>query len=849
MLSGGRIKNNAAPQNNSSKEKPMPTRKPRFLLNIQILCLALLFAISSCTPFFPVETLSDDDPVPTPQPESLISFRVRLQEQLSPGDSIYLTILDEVTGLALNPTHYILEAEDSVTYSVILPFRLQSTLKYRYTRAGDRVVQEHFSDGSAVRYRILKIDGPTVVNDVISRWTDTSYSGPVGRVHGQVTNGETGSPAANILIAIGGAHTFSAYDGTFSLDGLPPGIHNLAAYSIDGSFKVYQQGASIAADSATPAQIKLTPSRFVKVDFIVSIPDLPLPSYQVKLAGNLFQTGNTFADLKGGVSMLPSRMPPLVPLDDGRFFIRLELPTGADFRYKYTLGDGFWNSEHKENGRFQIRQLIVPDHDLVIEEQVHGWGYSDFEPATFEVSVPENTPANDYLSIQFNPGHGWTEPIPMWKVDSYRWSYILYPPIESLGQVQYRFCRSDQCGSADDRFSPGIHAAGHVANISQAGEAVNMPVKGWVWFESQGESVIIPDIQVRPRGEGFMAGVEFQPEHHPSWGVQMDAAMADIASMNANYIILSPTWTYTGSNQPHIQPVPGTDPLLPEVMEIFRQAEAASLNIGIFPAPRFPIPLDEWWKASPRDFPFWVTWFNSYHSFILNFASLAEDQSGGPLILGGEWVQPALPEGKLFDGSPSNVPQDAETRWRDLIGSVREHYHGILLWAIPFPEGLENPPPFLDEFDGLYLLWSAPLAAEAADSEYELAQKAGQLLDELVAPLQEALEIPVILGLAYPSVEGWLDGCLRLSNGFCARPEILARPNPDIPELKLSLHEQVRAYNALFMAANERDWIGGMVSRGYYPPAVLHDKSASIHGKPARAVLWYWFPHMLGADQ
>jgi hypothetical protein len=42
-------------------------------------------------------------------------------------------------------------------------------------------------------------------------------------------------------------------------------------------------------------------------------------------------------------------------------------------RYKYTLGDGFWNAEHKANAEFNVRQLIVPEEDTVINESVETW--------------------------------------------------------------------------------------------------------------------------------------------------------------------------------------------------------------------------------------------------------------------------------------------------------------------------------------------------------------------------------------------------------------------------------------------------------------------------------------------
>ena len=66
----------------------------------------------------------------------------------------------------------------------------------------------------------------------------------------------------------------------------------------------------------------------------------------IRLAGNLYQLGDTFGDLQGGLSTVATRMPVLAPLPDGRYSITLALPAGADIRYKYTLGDGFWNAEH-----------------------------------------------------------------------------------------------------------------------------------------------------------------------------------------------------------------------------------------------------------------------------------------------------------------------------------------------------------------------------------------------------------------------------------------------------------------------------------------------------------------------
>jgi hypothetical protein len=64
--------------------------------------------------------------------------------------------------------------------------------------------------------------------------------------------------------------------------------------------------------------------------------------------------------------------------------------------------------------------------------------------------------------------------------------------------------------------------------------------------------------------------------------------------------------------------------------------------------------------------------------------------------------------------------------------------------------------------------------------------------------------------------------------------------------VSLNLQLQADLYEAVLTAVNGRPWISGVVSRGYYPPAALRDKSASVHGKPAADILWYWYPRLTG---
>ena len=760
--------------------------------------------------------------------EAMVTFRVALPEPLQAGDSVYLTLLDEVSGLALNPTRHLMQAEDPQHFIVILPVELNNLLKYRYSREGTRYAEEHTSDGRMVRYRMLRVDGPGLVQDVVSSWTDTEFKGPSGRIKGYVHDRVTGDPLVNILVSAGGASTLTSSDGGFLLEGLPPGTHNLVAYAMDGAYQLYQQGAVVAADSTTPAPLFLTRSKMVKVELIVSVPGGTIPAVPVRLAGSLSQLGNTFGDLRGGVNLAPTRMPVLQPMPDGRYSITLDLPAGEDLRYKYTLGDGFWNAERNRDGSIRLRRLIVPDRDTIIEDTIATWSNGPMGPITFDIQVPGNTPMGEMVSIQLNPRFGWTEPIPMWPVGGNRWIYVLFSPLDSLNSISYRYCRNEQCGMADDIRTAGPGSTGFVVEPPEETLTVNDVVEQWTWLYEPLDPITVPDVIIEKRGPAFMAGIEFQEGYHPSWQAYLPAAMIDIASLHSNWVVVRPTWSYTRQNLPVLEALPGKDPLWTDLVAQNELASSLGLKVALFPAVHSRAPIQDWWQEANRNFAWWVVWFESYERFILHHANLAESQGVEALILGGEWLDPALPDGLLVDGSSSGVPQDADQRWQTLLEEVRSRFSGKLLWALSFPEGVQNPPAFIEEVDQVYVLWSVPLIAEEGGGETQMAVQARELMGSILFPFVEQVGKPVVLGLTYPTTS-----------------ENVAEVESGEQDARAALMQQVQQYNAMLMAINGVDWVEGLVGRGYYPPAILQDISPSLHGKPARGVLWYWFERIL----
>lgn len=770
----------------------------------------------------PGADLSIATPLP-PLPETLVSFRVEVPANTPAGETIYLSILDEVTGLALNADlHPMVIAQGSSVeeqapriYVITLPFKIGAVIKYRYERQGESLqVAEHLSDGSPVRYRLYHVLGQGTAEDVVSSWTDTLFEAPTGRINGQAVDLDSGEPIPNLLVSAGGAQTITTSDGDFLLEGLPPGVHNLVAYALDGSYKVFQQGARVAAESTTPAQLALERADFIKAVFVAKVPGDTPPVVPLRLAGNLYQLGNTFASLTGGMSGLAANMPTLRALPDGRYTVSVDLPVGTDIHYKYTLGDGFWNAEHDTEGGFILRQVVIPDHNVLIEDEVETWHTGDQKSLTFDVYVPAETPTEDTISIQFDPLFGWTEPIPMWRLGGDRWAYVLHSPLNLPGNFNYRYCRNGQCGRADDIQTQGLYGQGRPVIIDSEPQILQDGVNAWIhWPPGEGEWTL-PSANTTPRGPDFWAGVEFVPDFHPSWKSLLPITLDKLGAMGANWLVLTPTWSFgrsaPGNAPPVLALVSGQDALWFDLVEAIQQAGERDLKVALNPTPRFHTGVDEWWASAPRDFSWWLVWFEQYRAFALHHADMAAQNGVSALILGGDWLGPALPDGTLADGSPSGVPSDAENRWRDLLLEVREHYPGTLAWALP-SQAVQDEPSFLEAVDQVYLLLSfkpEESIEEALGSDVE------SWLDYNVWTLQILADKPLVLGVEYSS-------------------------DPD-------LQVQIDAYDNLLNAASGRDWISGFVTRGYYPPAALQDSSPSVHGKPAEALLGEWYPLLLG---
>jgi len=601
---------------------------------IFILAVAVLLSGSACTLSLfdfgfggdggdapPTQATADGIPAPAPVPSAETRFTVHIPTPLNEGDILALSILDEVTGLPFNAVNYPLQAIDAQTYTAALPLPLNAVVKYRYIIASNNRSQETTSDNLPVRYRLYKVDGVGSVEDIVTSWTGQNFTGAIGHIQGLAIDSISGLPIPNLLISAGGIQTLTDSSGNFYLEGVFPGLHLLTAYALDGTYQPFQQGAQVEADLVTPVQIHVAPAQMVSITFIADLPKNTVDGAPVRLAGNLLQFGNTFGDLSGGFSTIADRMPTLAQMADGRHSITIQLPVGTDLRYKYTLGDGFWNTEHAQSGENILRRLIVPETNLVVEDKIESWQAGPSSPIIFDLNVPANTPAGDVIYIQFSP-YAWTEPIPMWALNNNHWIYKLYGPLNIVNNFSYRYCRNAQCGSADDLATMGSAVTGRQMTTSLAPQDIRDTISGWAWLE-ENEPYSLVATPIQARSEEFIAGIEFQSNYVPSWMNFTSQAMQNVQALRANWIVLTPSWTFTRTQPLVFNAQPSQDPLWDDTSLMIQQATALNLNIALFPTPNFPAPADDWWISAPRDFGWWNEFFDRYHKFALHHADIA----------------------------------------------------------------------------------------------------------------------------------------------------------------------------------------------------------------------------------
>jgi hypothetical protein len=373
--------------------------------------------------------------------------------------------VDAVTGVAFNPRRFTMQPDGENAYAVSISLPFGSLVNYRYVRQGAATTFEMAANGAAISYRELLVNRTsTTTNDVVAAWSDLPSQAIAGQISGQVLDAESGAPVGGLNVSASGLHTATDPEGYFILGGLLQGQHNLVISSPDGAYASFQQAALVAEDMDTPAYIQMHRAEMISVTFSLALPEDSVPSVPIYVVGNITQLG-------AGASS-PAELPRLQPAAEGRYTLTLPLPAGVDIRYKYTLGDGFWNAEHLPGGAFAVRQLVLGTEgsSFTVEDQASQWTAGSSAPIWFQVSPPEPIEGPVYLQFKLLD---WVSPLPMWPLGDGRWAYKLYSPTNFGTPLEYRYCLDSAC------IAPEADTARTVTGNQDSIQVLEDQVSGW----------------------------------------------------------------------------------------------------------------------------------------------------------------------------------------------------------------------------------------------------------------------------------------------------------------------------------------------------------------------------------
>ncbi|MHC1741049.1 MAG: carboxypeptidase regulatory-like domain-containing protein [Anaerolineaceae bacterium] len=795
-------------------------------LKAVIVSIFLFGTISSCNP---LSLFSRSQASSQSSPQAEVVFQVLLPAALPENTSLSIEFLDDVTGLSLNPQRLEMTKQDERSFYIKIPLVIGSVTKYRYTRQVNGVNNVEYSpQGNQIRYRLASISGPAIIQDNVAAWIDEPNSSPIGRVRGQFIDQENNSPIPNLLVTAEGVQTVTSSDGSFILEGLTPGTHTLVAYSMDGQFNSFSQGVTIAEEATTPVFVYLEKRKTVKVTFNVTLPENSQSQLPLRFASNDQSIGNVYADLFSGSTTVAANLPTLTKLSTGHYQIQLNLPVGFDLHYKYTLGDGLWNSELDSSGGFLLRELIIPQNDITINDVVTTFKTPNEGAVSFLVTA-STLPSDEIVSIQFNP-FGWFQSIPMTKIGENQWLFTLYSPLNLFNQIEYRFCRNDLCEQTQN-----ISQSQQVFAASPQDQTINQDIEQWTNLSpSTQPSVVVTDGGLISPHSDFSAGFEVTDNYLPIWPAYISNGLNNIATTGSNLVVLSPTWTATRNSPPYLEPIPGKDISWNEMQTTIIKSTQANLDVALFPRVNYPTSAAEYWDSAKRDDGWWTSWYDRYHRYMMQVADWAALTGVKVIIIGDPSVNPSTSNGLLANGNPANSPATADAQWLQLILDIRSRFSGTILGAIAYPS-TAGTPGWLTSVDGVYLLYSPALAQVSNASVPDLENLITNDLEGTVLPSLSVINKPVWLALNYPSAVNAFAGCTD-TLGSCL---------DDWGNGQIDLETQLHIYNAAIIVAAKEQWINGFIARGAEPIAALQDSSPSVLSKPANDALWFWYHFIL----
>ncbi len=790
--------------------------------------IAIIF-LSACSPF-----------VSSPQSETTItdqmvelSFKViPLAGNFCPIEQMEIILLDDLPVYPQDQSVVLLTKTPDSYYKATIRASIGTTIHYQYRI--DKKLIELAPNNQQAFFRSFSVNGFDEIQDVVSAWEGCNFETETGSISGQIYL--DGSPTYGLWIQTAGLFTTTHADGTFELPDTPVGQYHLIVTHPDGRIKPYQQLVRVDPRKVTDVNLNLISNKLVDVTFIVTAPTQSQDSdLSIKLVSNQPAFGGYIIASPSNTFYSSTPLPELIHQDQNIYYISMRLYSGTDFRYYYTQGDEQWNTEVDKSHKHQIRHIFVPDGNLTINDSIISFIEPELSPIHFRIKTPENTPLTDKISLQLKQTN-WTPPVTMNRVSDYVWEFALTSGYDPQVPLHYRFCRNGQCGTAGEETTEGIESDDYSLDPTTKERTVNHVINEWKWLPISDQTArltVSSSIQEKDRND-YWSGMEWSSCMDSSWRNFIPLAIDRSFSYSPNWITIRPGFSIDPDPYQTILDVNQTY-LLDQVKNTLVQYEGKiKPSIAIFPTPILAHPIEEWLKTNNDDPDGWRQWSELYQRSILDTASYAELNDFDAIIVGGEWIVPFLPPDSDPSLQISIAPSDADTYWVNLISEIRKVFNGKIVFALPAEINYTDPPVFLDKTDSIYSILTHP--EQYSDN---LKVYLTSILDSRVKVLQETYHKPIIIGINYPSIPQIPPQANGAMQGPCQKPygsewSSLAMTFP------VDLQAQVNYYSILLYLINERDWVQGFVSQGYFPVVDTLDFSSSIGGKPAGSLIQFW---------
>ncbi len=762
--------------------------KPKVrLYHFSVTLILILFILSGCALSFQNKNSVNPSqkhfiPSKLHEPDLVeVQFAAKPQTFLSDNDAIVLEILDLAEGTKNKAEDYPLNLVDGeFVTSLFLPEG--ASIAYRYRLVQPVGAPELLSDGSILPFRQLLVRQNLQISDIIAGWSEHIYHGALVDLNGVVADDKTEEPLPDILVNVSGKTALTDMNGRFYIRGLPEGLHNLIATSNDGSYLTFQQEVNMVETLSTMAIVRMQAAKTVTLTFIANQPE-GSPQMPVRIAGNLRQFGLTWQDMLRGNGTQPVNMPLLVKNEDGQNVNQIKVYAGSYLRYQYTSGDANINSERDAQGKKYVREFIVPDEDIVVNDTIASWHTEQNGEIRFSVKAPEDTPADNNLYIQFKQNE-WSNPLPMNKAGENLWEFVFYPRIGSEEPIEYRYCRNANCSSGLEESETSRSFI--VGNLTEKADEIS----GWSNWEP--ESLADNSQPSLAFDDEILRGLELDPQYLAE---NINATLDLIDKMKAagfNTLILTPVWDV--DNYKNL-PIIDSDPLntIPsyELNRIAGLAHQNGLKIALYPQLEYSTDMQNWWENSQKTELWWQQWYAQYERMVMHSVKLATSIQAEQLILGGPAVANSYP-GKLETVSENyGTPKTSSETWSKLLKKTDDYYQGELLLAQSVDNDFIETYEFDEHVQGFYLL---------IDSQTMSSEEAEWVLDSTIADFQNSQNKAVYLAIKTTDMD------------------------PDW---------QYNYYYAYLNPISYRGWISGVSSRGFDPSIQTTDFSASIYGKPA----------------